>query len=88
MFKKDFFLAGVLTGAILPVILSVLINLVNIWILGKPNFDILSSKPAMMGCLLLNVVMFRVLMMNLKKYAMAKGLLLATLLFAFLILIK
>ncbi|MDD3877520.1 MAG: hypothetical protein PHT69_12945 [Bacteroidales bacterium] len=88
MFKKDYFFVGVVLGALLPLIISVIINVVYKMLLDKTDFDIMTSKPALMGCLILNILLFRVFMVNLKKYTMAKGLLLATLIFAFLILMK
>lgn len=88
MFKKDNILLGILIGAAMPVVVSIVVKAVNIFLLDNPEFDIMNSKPALMGCLAINVLLFRVFMVNIKKYAMGKGILLATLVFAFLILIQ
>ncbi len=88
MFKKDHILLGVLVGAIAPFLVAIAVNFVNILFLDKPGYDIMQSKPALMGCLALNVILFRIFMINLKKYAIGKGVLLATLVFAFLIIIQ
>jgi len=88
MFKKDLMWVGIIIGALSPLLVSVLINFVNIKIIGNTQFDIMNSKPALMGSLVLNVLLFRVAMMNLKKYAIGKGLLLATIVYAFLIIIR
>ena len=88
MFKKDFFLAGVLIGAILPLLFAMGTTFVNIHFMNHPDFDIVNSKPALMMSLVFNIILFRVFMINFKKYQMGKGLLLVTIIFAFLVIIK
>jgi len=88
MFKKDFFLAGVVIGIVLPLLFALGIVVVQTQLLGHAAFSILSSKPSMMLCFILNVLLFRVFMINLKKYNMGKGLLLVTIILIFLVLIK
>jgi len=88
MLKKDFFLAGILIGAIMPLLVAMATTFVNIYFLNNPDFDIIKSGPALMMGLIPNVILFRIFMVNLKKYQMGKGILLATLVFVFLILMK
>ena len=88
MFKKDFFLAGVLIGAVLPLIFAMGTTFVNIKFLNNPTFDIYNSKPALMLSMVFNIILFRIFMVNLKKYNMGKGLLLVTLIYMLLIIIK
>lgn len=88
MLKKDYFLAGVLAGAIMPLIIAAGTTFVNLYLLNNPTFDIIKSRPALMLGLIPNVLLFRIFMINLKKYEMGKGILLATLIFVFLILMK
>jgi len=88
MFKKDYFLAGVIIGCLLPLLIAIGTTYVNKYILNNTTFDLYNSKPAMMMSLVFNVILFRILMVNLKKYKMGKGLLLVTILFIFFIIIK
>jgi len=88
MFKKDYFFAGVIIGAILPVIFAIGTTFVNFQFLNNPTFDIYNSKPALMLSLVFNVILFRIFMINLKKYSMGKGLLLVTIVYILLILVK
>ncbi|OPZ99690.1 MAG: hypothetical protein BWY70_00902 [Bacteroidetes bacterium ADurb.Bin408] len=88
MFKKDFFFAGAIIGIILPFIFAIGTELVQKKFMGNADFNILSSKPAMMLSFIFNVILFRVFMVNLKKYNMGKGLLLVTIILIFLVLIK
>lgn len=88
MFKKDFFLFGVVIGCVLPLLIAMATTFVNYKFLGNTAFDMYNNKPALMMSLVFNVILFRVFMVNLKKYNMGKGLLLVTLIFVFLIIIK
>ena len=88
MIKKDFFLIGVLIGAILPLLFAMGTTFVNIHFLNNPGYDIVSSKPTMMISLVFNIILFRIFMINLKKYRMGKGLLLVTLIYILLIIAK
>ncbi len=88
MFKKDFFLAGVLIGAILPLIFAMGATFVNIHFLDNPGYDIVNSKPTMMIGMVFNIILFRIFMVNLKTYRMGKGLLLVTLIYILLIIAK
>jgi len=88
MFKDFGFFWGTLIGGLLPLIIAVVISLIQIQYLGKLSYDIFNYKTALMGCLIGNIIMFRILMMNLKKYAMGKGLLLVTIIYAFIIIVR
>ncbi len=88
MFKKDYFFAGVIIGIVVPFIFAVGTELVQKQFLHHAAFNILNSKPALMFCFIFNVILFRILMINLKKYNTGKGLLLITIILIFLVLIK
>jgi len=88
MLKKDFFLAGVVIGCVLPLIIAAGITFVNLYFLGNTGYDIYYSKTSLILCFAPNVLLFRFLMVNFKKFQMGKGLLLVTILFIFLILMK
>lgn len=88
MFKKDYFLLGVLIGCVLPLLIAIGTTFINFKFLDNPAFDMYNSKPALMMSLILNVILFRIFMVNMKKYQMGKGLLLVTIIFVFLIIVK
>jgi hypothetical protein len=88
MFKKDFFLLGVIIGAILPLLFAMGTTFVNIHFLNNPEFDMIKSKPTLMLSLVFNIILFRIFMVNLKKHNMGKGLLLVTLIYILLIIAK
>ncbi len=79
---------GVIMGCILPLLIAIGVTYVQKYLLGNTDFDMYNSKPAMMMSLIFNVILFRIFMVNMKKYKMGKGLLLVTILFVFFIIIK
>lgn len=88
MFKNDNFAIGVIIGSVIAVLIALGISVVQTQFIDNVPFEIINSKQALMFSLIPNVILFRVLMVNLKKIKMGRGLLLVTLIFIFLILIK
>lgn len=88
MLKKDYFAVGVIIGSLLPLLIAMGTTFVQLHFLNNPTFDMYNSKPALMMSLICNVIMFRVFMVNLKMHNTGKGLLLVTIVFVFLVIIK
>lgn len=86
-FKKDHFAFGAMIGAIVPVIINFLLELIT-FKAGDIQHHLFEEKTRFVLAIFTNIVPFRIYMVNLKYEKTGKGILLVTFIYAFFYIFK
>lgn len=82
IFKKDHFAFGAMIGALIPVLVSLLLELFKYQVAGTEQ-HIFQEKTRFVLAIFTNILPFRIYMVNLKFERTGKGILLVTFVYAF-----